>query len=198
VSIVGVGGAGKSTLACALARWAFEDDPAQRLAAYRIIPVFVAEETTDLFESVSGNLRRMLEGEDIPQDLIRGLLATKRMVVIIDALSERGPETQRHVEEFYKLSEPINSLVVTSRNEPRFGSMERTTLYPVRLDAGRIVPFIIGYLDRRETEGLLKNGRVQLQLGERILTLSEMGGQRAPVTALLVMQFPPSTAICLP
>jgi len=189
VSIAGVGGAGKSTLACALSYWAFNPDPELRLTSHRIVPIFVVEDTTNLFDSVAAVLRRMLNGEDILPDLVRGLLAHKRLLIIVDALSERALETQRHVEQFYKFPERIGALVVTSRIAPDFGSLERTTLYPVRLDARRIVPFIIGYLDRRETEGLLREGRLQLQLAEKILALSEAGGQRAPITALLVTMF---------
>jgi len=189
ISIIGVGGAGKSTLACALGRWGFDPDPLYRLAAHRMVPIFVAEDTTSLFESVSANLHRMLDGDDLSPELVRGLLAHKRLLVVVDALSERNAETQRHVEQFHKAAEPIGALIVTSRIAPDFGPIDRTALYPVRLDARRIVPFIIGYLDRRESEGLLRDGRMQLQLGEKILALSEMGGQRAPITALLVTLF---------
>jgi hypothetical protein len=184
-----VGGAGKSTLACALCRWAFDPDPDLRLTRHRIVPVFVTEETTNLFNSVAASLHSILDGDDISPDLVRGLLANKRLLVVVDALSERDTETQRHVEQFYKLPESIAALIITSRISPDFGPIERTTLYPVRLDARRIVPFIIGYLDRRESDGLLRDGRVQLQLGERILALSEIGGKKAPITALLVTMF---------
>jgi hypothetical protein len=59
----------------------------------------------------------------------------------------------------------------------------------MRLDAGSVIPFIIGYLGRMKDIGELRNGRVQLRLGERILTVAESGGSRAPVTPLLVSLF---------
>nr|WP_249210041.1 YCF48-related protein [Bradyrhizobium manausense] len=172
ISIVGVGGAGKSTLACALGRWVFDPDPLSRPVDHRMIPVLLAENTTNLLDSIAAYLRRMIDPEDIPVDLIRGLLAHKRLLVVVDALSERDAVTQAHVEQFHKLPDRVGALVVTSRTEPEFGPIERTVLHPVKLDARRIVPFIISYLDRRETEGRLRDGRTQLVLGEKILALA--------------------------
>jgi hypothetical protein len=189
VSIVGAGGTGKSTLACAIARWAFASEPGERLTSHLMIPVFIVQDTTNLPETVTQELRRMLGDEELPEDLVRGLMAKQRLLVIVDALSERQPETQRHVEQVFALGLPLNALIVTSRTEPGLGPVDRTALYPMRLDAATIVPFIIGYLDRLKAVSDLKDGRVQLQLSERILTLAESGGRRTPVTPLLVTLF---------
>jgi hypothetical protein len=59
----------------------------------------------------------------------------------------------------------------------------------VRLDAARVVPFFIGYLDRMDEVGPLKDGRLQLRLGDQILALAESGGQKTPITPLLVTLF---------
>jgi hypothetical protein len=182
VSIIGAGGIGKSTLACAMARRAFAADPDQRLAPHRMLPVFVVQETTNLVETVSEVLRRMLGDEELPADLVRGLMAKQRLLVIVDALSERGPETQGHIEKVFGQDVPLNAAIITSRSEPDLGPVDRTALYPIRLAAGTIVPFIVGYLDRMNAGTQLRNDRVQLQLAERIVTLAESGGQQTPVT----------------
>jgi hypothetical protein len=189
VAIIGDGGSGKSTLACALARWAIADDRNERLAEHRMLPLFIVEDTTDLVRSVTRNLRRMLGDEELPDDLVRGLLAKQRLLVILDALSEREPATQQHVVQVFGEDVSLNAIVITSRTEPVLGAVDRTTLYPVRLDEARVVPFIIGYLDRLEHAESLKDGRVQLRLGEQILALAEAGGRRTPVTPLLVTLF---------
>jgi hypothetical protein len=189
VAIVGAGGTGKSTLACALARWALAEDAHERLAPHRMIPVFVVQDTTNLVEAVTNNLRCMLGDEELPDDLVRGLLAKQRLLVIVDALSEREPDTQKHVEQIFAQQVPINAIVITSRIRPNLGAVNRTTLYPVRLDAARVVPFLIGYLDRMEGVEQLKDGRTQLRLGERILALAESGRQKTTVTPLLVTLF---------
>ncbi len=110
-----------------------------------MIPVFVVDETTNLVEAVTQNLHGMLGDKELPVDLVRGLLSKQRLLVIVDALSERGPETQQYIEQIFGSEAPINAMVITSRIEPRLGAISRTVLYPVRLDAARIVPFIIGY-----------------------------------------------------
>jgi hypothetical protein len=51
---------------------------------------------------------------------------------------------------------PLNAVVITSRTEPALGPVDRTALYPIRLAAGTIVPFIISYLDRMNAASELR------------------------------------------
>jgi hypothetical protein len=189
VCAVGGGGSGKSTLACAMARWAMTDDPKERLAVHRMVPVFVVQETTNLTIAVTRTLREMLGEEELPDDLVRGLLARKRVLVIVDALSEREMTTQRHVEQVFADSAVYNAVVITSRTAPKLGAVERTVLYPLLLDQKRIVPFIVDYVARLPKAEGLQGGRTLLQLGNRILELAEAGGRATPVTPLLVTMF---------
>ena len=83
----------------------------------------------------------------------------------------------------------LNAIIVPARTGPKLYNVDRTMLYPVRLDAARVVPFIIGYLDRMADVGLFKDGRLPLRLGDQILALAESGGQKTPITPLLVTLF---------
>jgi hypothetical protein len=188
VSILGGGGCGKSALACALARWAISDDEANRLLPNRMFPIFVLEETTNLVDAVSRALRRMLGPEELPADLVRSLLSTQRLLVIVDALSERGDATQQHVEKIFAEEIPINALIVTARREPDFGPVDRANLYPERLTGDRLIPFIFEYLSR-SNQATLFAPRQQVQLGERVLALAEAGGKATAVTPLLAKLF---------
>jgi N-acetylglutamate synthase-like GNAT family acetyltransferase len=189
VCVVGGGGSGKSTLACALARWAMSDDPSERLAPQRMVPVFIVNDTNDLLDTVTRALREMLGDEELPDDLMRGLLAQQRLLVVVDALSEREPETQRHVEDMFASAAVYNAVVIISRTEPRLGAVERTMLYPLLLDQKRVVPFIVDYVAQLADAEPLQGGRTLLQLGDRILELAETGGHATPVTPLLVTMF---------
>jgi len=80
----------------------------------------------------------MLGEEELPSDLVRGLMSKQRPLVIVDALSDRGPDTQRHVEQVFAQDVPLNAVVITSRTEPALGEVDRAALYPIRLDAGTI------------------------------------------------------------
>src|SRR5271166_1168112 len=191
VPIIGTGGSGKSTLACAMARWAMADDPTTRLSGHRMVPVFVVQDTTDLLDAVIRNLREMLGEDELPEELVRSLLSHKRILVIVDAISEREVETQRHIEQVFKDSMGVvfNAVIITSRAEPEVGAVERTTLYPLRLDTKHVVPFIVDYLSRLEDAEPLQQGDAQLYLGKRILAIAAAGGNETSVTPLLVTLF---------
>jgi len=109
--------------------------------------------------------------------------------VIVDALSEREPATQQHVEEMFAGAAVYNSVVITSRTEPLLRAVERTRIYPLLLDQKQIVPFIVDYVAQLENGEPLQGGRTLLQLGDRILELAEAGGRATPVTPLLVTLF---------
>jgi photosystem II stability/assembly factor-like uncharacterized protein len=201
VCIIGPGGAGKSTLACAIARWAMSDDPAAHLTDHRALPIIVGGETNDLLASVAGDLREMISpGAELPDDLVAALLARQRLLVIVDALSERDEATQRHIETLYRHETPINSLLITSRHPPALGTVERTELFPEPLRGKRLVSFIFDYLMRSKRDNAFTD-REALSLGERILSLAEGAeevnataeveaeGRAAAVTPLLAVLF---------
>ncbi len=188
IPIVGGAGTGKSTLACAIARWAVSSLPEERLTQHRMLPVFVVEDTANLTDSVARSLRRMIGDDELPADLVQSLLRKRRLLVVVDALSERSGTTQDHVRTMYEEGAPINALVITSRREPDFGALERTSLYPERLTAERLIPFIFEYLRRRGEDDLF-TPREQIVLGERVLMLAETGGLTTAVTPLLATLF---------
>lgn len=189
IGVIGSGGCGKSTLACAIARWVLDSDPQRRPAPHRLIPVFIVQDTTDLMSAVITSLREMLGEEDLPEDLVRALLAQKRLLVIIDALSEREAGTQAYITKIFETSTIFNAVLITSRSEVPLKSVKRTMIYPILLDQKQIVPFIVDYVARLENASALQGGRTLLQLGDRILELSESGGQATQVTPLLVKMF---------
>ena len=187
LSIVGGGGSGKTTLACALARWAIADAPG-RLMAHPTIPVVVTEETKNLVATATAGLSRMVgSAEELETDVVHALLRRKRVLVIVDALSERSGETQQHVHQLYGSDTPINALIVTTRREPQFGPVEHTQAFPQPIDLRLLVPFIMEYLKRQELTNKFEP-RQQLALAQRILQIVEQGGGLT-VTPLLVTLF---------
>ena len=85
-----------------------------------MVPVFVVHDTTDVMVTVTQALREMLAEEELPDDLLHGLLAKRRLLVIVDALSEREPMTQRHIEAMFASTAVYNAVMITSRTEPRW------------------------------------------------------------------------------
>jgi photosystem II stability/assembly factor-like uncharacterized protein len=185
--IIGEGGAGKSTLACQLARWAIAEEPAQRLASQRMIPIFLEQETLDLVAAVTGQLTAMVGPHEVDPDLVRELLRNKRLLVIVDALSERSLDTQKHVQSIHQVA-AINAIVVTTRQPPDFGVTPVTQLWPEPVTVGKLVYFLTEYLRRVGAEDLFP-GREVLQLADRLLALVEAGGKRPAITPLLIRLF---------
>ena len=187
VAVLGEGGTGKSTLACQLARWSLADDPASRIAPYRIIPVLLEEETTDLVRSVTGQLRSMVGDEEADPDIVLSLLRSKRLLVLVDALSECSPATQSHVESIHR-STPVNALLVTARRPPDFGPVPVVDLWPEKISAEKLVYFLVEYLRRTGNDSLFPE-RQGLQLADRLLGVVERGGEGVEVTPLLIKLF---------
>ena len=97
--IWGEGGAGKTSLACQLARWAISDTAATRLADHVMLPVLIEEEFIDskvadgklLAEAIRGRLQDLVaEPEPIAGELLLHLLRQRCILVIVDHLSQIG------------------------------------------------------------------------------------------------------------
>jgi photosystem II stability/assembly factor-like uncharacterized protein len=187
LAILGEGGAGKSALACQLARWALADPP-DRLAPHRMIPVLLEQETGDLVAAVTGQLKGMVGLDEVEADLVNELLRAQRLLVIVDALSERSPETQRHVETIHQSGAPVNAMIVTTRRPPDFGPVAVTALLPEPLTADNLDSFVFEYLRRVEAEHFFPR-RESRMLVDRLLALVEARSAPSSVTPLLVRLF---------
>jgi hypothetical protein len=126
----------------------------------------------------------MIGEEEVEADLVLSLLRHRRLLVTVDALSERSEATQRHVEGIHGLA-PVNALLVTTRREPNFGPTEAIALRPEQIDVNSLVWFLTEYLRRTGAEELF-SGRAALQLSDRLLALVERGGKQLVVTPLLI------------
>jgi uncharacterized coiled-coil protein SlyX len=152
VEIVGRGGSGKSTLAAQFARWALDPNPAGGLGRHLMIPVVILHAVSkDIIEDVTAGLRRMFGAEndldkDLNKDLVRALLRRKRLLVIIDGVSERSPETREAVRDIFG-KEYVGALVITSRTVLDFEARPMTVLTPRYFTGADLENFISGYFN---------------------------------------------------
>ena len=132
--ITGEGGAGKTSLACQLANWAMADEPAQRLCkTHQMLPVLLEanlEPRNDnkdaLVEVVRGGLRELIgEPEPIFEELLLHLLRKRRVLVIVDSLSELDETTRKTVRPA-SADFPVAALVVTSRIDEALGGASKS------------------------------------------------------------------------
>jgi HEAT repeat protein len=185
--IWGEGGAGKTSLACQLARWAMNDNSSRRLTRHLMLPVLIEDELTAgeagkrLVEAVRGQIGDLTgTSEPVPEELLLQLLRQRRVLVIVDHLSEMSEATRTEVRperpEF-----PVNALIVTSRIDEALGQVTRTNLKPRRIAGNRLSWFMDAYLTQRGKRDLFEDP----EYFDACRSLSLMVGEPRNITVLL-------------
>jgi hypothetical protein len=184
VQITGPGGAGKTTLAVALGRWLIEqlEKPAKEKQAR--IPVIIDADTSNLFQTVMELLTTSLPDQSIPADLVKYMLKKQRLVIIMDALSERKTETQDHFKKIHSLV-GANALIITSRREITMKVKEKTLLSPDTLNPKSLVHFVKGCLNEHEAHPI-KDEQDKLVFAAKIAELVESNHHNTFILPILV------------
>jgi hypothetical protein len=151
--ITGPGGAGKTTLACWIARRAMGEEGRAPLASYPILPLLIEQDTPearadDLLPYLAGLMRSAIgQSRMISSTLMGALLRAGRVMLIVDGFSERSSATRRAFDP-NRQGFPATKLVITSRESSLPGSvvMEMLTIPP-----GALYDFIERY-QRQMTE----------------------------------------------
>ncbi|NKM27129.1 YCF48-related protein [Rhizobium laguerreae] len=189
VSIIAEGGAGKTTFALALSRYALSDSADKRLATHRMLPVILERDFSDIVIAVQQDLVRMV-GPDAECDpeIVRALMTHRRLLIIADGLSERSAETQHYLCALDFTEVQANALVITSRREPQLGPLAHVAVYLSKIEYAQLIPFIFEYLNRR---GLATHftAAQQLELGKGVLNLISDDAAENTFTPLLVTLF---------
>jgi photosystem II stability/assembly factor-like uncharacterized protein len=187
VEIVGPGGAGKTTLAVQVARWAMEGGGTSSLP-HPMLPVFVDEDTRDLAAVVRRKLRAMVDPA-LPDWLCEALVRKRRVLVIVDRLSEREAETEKHVSGVHGAA-AVGALLVTSRRPIVFESGAPATLYPQPLESATLLHFMTSLLRAGDGAELFGGIQQQIDLGRRLAALiPSRAGTTVSITPLLVRLF---------
>ena len=192
--ITGEGGLGKTSLACQLALWAMADCQAERLCPdRRMLPVLlepqsvkfdVRSDVPTFCDILRGNFRKLLAIKDpIPVRLFEQLLRDRRVLVIMDGLSEMvdtstGPGTARPEHPEF----PVNALVVTSRGDEKLTA--DLTIEPQRIDSTHLLVFINSYLTEAGQKQLTDS-----DLFEASRRLAELVTIESGITPLLARLF---------
>jgi hypothetical protein len=160
--IWGEGGAGKTSLACQVARRGMSEGAATRLCAHRMLPVIIEQDLdlevgqgrTTLTEVIRGELKKLTGDAEAPnQEMVRHLLKRKRVLLIVDGLSELNQATRNKLRpldpEF-----TANALIMTSRLEEALDGVKKTTIHPMRIQGNRLSSFLEAYLGHRGKRSL--------------------------------------------
>ncbi|MCS5692126.1 SUMF1/EgtB/PvdO family nonheme iron enzyme [Cyanobium sp. FGCU-6] len=180
----GDGGAGKTSLAFAIARWWLAGQPGEVVR----LPVLI-ETALGQGESVADRVRSWLGsqlggaggGDELPPELIKALLAAKRLIPIVDHLSELTPAAREHL----LAALPPGLVVVTSRSDDD-GFKERplSRIVPQRIAVERLQAFFLDYLRRKGQGDALSDDDLMPAQAQ----LKRIVGDK-PITVLLAQMF---------
>ncbi|NJP12490.1 MAG: NACHT domain-containing protein [Leptolyngbyaceae cyanobacterium RU_5_1] len=145
--IAGEGGVGKTSLACQIARWAMAEDETERLCKHPVMPVLIEDELEStetknfLLKTITKQLQNLrVEEEFVSEELLKQLLKKRRVLVIVDHLSEMNEITQKAIKELPDTDLPINALVITSRKKK--GVLHKHIAIPIESRTRRILFYL--------------------------------------------------------
>jgi HEAT repeat protein len=182
--ISGEGGSGKTSLACQVAKWAMSADAAERVAGHLMLPVFLDEELPaeserhqPLLAAIRGGLQDLVDApEPTSEELAERLLRRRRLLVIVDHLSETSAATRQAIQPSLP-DFPVNAMVVTSRLDEPLGGVAKTVIRPLRIEGNRLSSFMEAYLMQRGKRELFTDSeyfeacrRLSLIVGARNVT----------------------------
>lgn len=115
--IHGDGGSGKTSLACQFARWGLDG---RLFADHRAVPVFLEQNFENIQTEIKKKIKEMLTDKEnlrgalnpISDSLQKELLKTKRILLIVDGISELDEQSKQQI----RNRADINALIYTSRN----------------------------------------------------------------------------------
>jgi HEAT repeat protein len=182
--IQGEGGSGKTSLACQIAKWAMSEDKEPRLCDHLMLPVLIEQEFSSkedpsaFIDAVNRQVQDLTDQADpIPEELLGHLLRKRRVLVIVDHLSEMSKDTRDQIQP-EKKGFPANALIVTSRLEENLGGVSKTIIKPLRIKRERLSPFLESYLTHRDKSNLFTDSvffdacrRLSEMVGDRDITL---------------------------
>ncbi len=158
--IWGAGGTGKTSLACQIARWGAglkteeQDDqnPAERLCQHRMFPVLIDRDLEEDISLLTAIRQELPNWESIDEELLKVLLQKKRILVIIDHVSELDAEGTYPKIARTLTETPIKALILTSRPENKDLGRKPTKLKALEIKQDKLSGFINAYLKRKARE----------------------------------------------
>jgi len=137
-----------------------------------------------LSKSISSQLCDLMDLKTpISGPLLQALLKNKRILVLIDGMSEMNEETRAAILSGLNRI-PVNAVLITSRVDEPLGQLRKTTIKPTRIRGNQISSFVEAYLINLDKKQLFEDE----EFFEGCRLLSTIVGDR-DITALLARLF---------
>jgi hypothetical protein len=183
IQIIGPGGAGKTSLAVEMGRWMFWRTKNRKTGQMPMVPLILESGSRDLLGEVTRILRSWKNDYTLQEDFVKTLLKSQRLVIIIDALSERPHDIQEYYKQLHGQL-PVNALIITARQPVELEVREGICLYPQPLE-DNLLYFITAFLKTHHNQSLSEN-RDKLAFAWKVVSIVEGNRSKAVVTPLLV------------
>ncbi|MFN7677531.1 MAG: SUMF1/EgtB/PvdO family nonheme iron enzyme [Cyanobacteriota bacterium] len=177
------GGAGKTSLAFQIARWALDG----LLADHALLPVLLDPATGegDVVEQLHSQLRHLGDPQ-LNRDLVEDLLRHRRLLPIVDHVSELSDQQRQ----WLSRELPPHLALLTSRRRENnlFPAWSISELQPQRLEGEALFAFFEAYLQAKGCLAGAGGGAMSLSAEDQMHTrelLERMVGNK-PITVLLV------------
>lgn len=184
VQLIGQGGTGKTMLMAALGDWMTSPHQFRKKGNITRIPVLIDSDTNDLLQTLKELFHLWFNMPKVNEDFLIALLKEQRLVVMIDAFSERSIETQTYFNNIHA-SLPVNAMFITTRQEAPLQVNEYTRLYLIPFDPRSLVHFITQLLEE-EKDHPLRRYHDQIRFAKEIINLINKFGKNNGVTPMLV------------
>ena len=153
-----------------------------------MIPVLIEQELAPkegseqpLLKAIDGQLQYLIEAsEPLSKELLAQLLRKRRVLVIVDHLSEMSPQTRQQIRPDAS-DFPVKALIVTSRIQETLGDAVDGTIETLRIDGKQLSGFIFDYLKQQGKRDLFEDRELFDACGK----LSELVEERKSITVLL-------------
>jgi len=150
VVVEGPGGVGKSALAFELARRASDERSAYRLAEQRMLPVYIDVLGDVLDQEIRSRLEHLLGVAQISDTLLAGLLTRRRVLAVVDGLSEMPADALDAVKP-HAGSKLTKAVVITTRVPPHLP--DSVTVRPRLVTADQIDGLFEAFTDEKYGRG---------------------------------------------
>ncbi|MCS3795649.1 NB-ARC domain-containing protein [Niastella sp. OAS944] len=184
LEVIGPGGVGKTTLAVQIGLWTSQSFNTGEFGNHLWLPVLIEEETNDVFATIKGIINTYTNDE-VNDEFLRYLLRKQRILVIVDALSERSSEMQLYIRTIYRKT-PVNAMVLTSRKSIDVYTGENILLYPQKMDFVKVAEYVKTVLYNRK-EKVFEQEANKSKISDKIVSLFKIDNKDKEVPILAVL-----------
>jgi hypothetical protein len=144
---------------------------------------FAAKGQDALRDEISAQLDDLIDAKPPAPKLLEALLAEKRILIVVDGMSELNEETRSAIlTGLTRLS--VNAVVFTSRTNEAIGDLRRTNINPTNIKGNQLTSFVEAYLTNRGKKELFNDE----EFIEGCRLMSRIFGER-DITVLIATLF---------